>query len=189
MNSYKTSLCTQPRSTEGRPKRKEQKNPSGFSCFFLFARFARRLRPPPFVSQKGEAMQNPLPCGRGQGVGVYKWHERKRIPYKRSDVVAIIPYRSQVSSLPSTTPLEGSGRAVHDRERPGVGWNPLSLTEGEGDWGCGRKWTENPSKVTPLASTTKCTHLATHDVAENFPRRQVALKALAMQNPLPCGRG
>ena len=41
--------------------------------------------------------------------------------------------------MPSTTPLEGSGRDVHERERPGVGWNPLSLTEGEGDWGCGRK--------------------------------------------------
>ena len=37
--------------------------------------------------------------------------------------------------MPSTTPLEGSGRAVHERERPGVGWNPLSLPEGEGAGG------------------------------------------------------
>ena len=48
---------------------------------------------------------------------------------------AIFLKPAQVSSLPSTTPLEGSGRAVHERERPGVGWNPLSLTEGEGAGG------------------------------------------------------
>ena len=47
----------------------------------------------------------------------------------------IFKIHAKVSSPPGTTPLEGSGRAVHERERPGVGWNPLSLTEGEGAGG------------------------------------------------------
>ena len=53
----------------------------------------------------------------------------------RYDAAHAFNILAQVSSLPSTTPLEGSGRAVHERERPGVGWNPLSLTEGEGAGG------------------------------------------------------
>ena len=52
--------------------------------------------------------------------------------------------------MPSTTPLEGSGRAVHERERPGVGWNPLSLTEGEGAGGVEGK-VHDIAKVVQLA--------------------------------------
>ena len=52
---------------------------------------------------------------------------------------AIFLKHAKVSSPPGTTPLEGSGRAVHERERPGVGWNPLSLPEGEGAGGVEEK--------------------------------------------------
>ena len=68
----------------------------------------------------------------------------KRIPFSkvgRQHTIFLKP--AKVSSLPSTTPLEGSGRAVHERERPGVGWNPLSLTEGEGAGGVEGKERKN----------------------------------------------
>ena len=54
---------------------------------------------------------------------------------------------AKVSSPSGTTPLEGSGRAVHERERPGVGWNPLYLPEGEGTGGVEEKRRRNIKDV------------------------------------------
>ena len=101
---------------------------------------------------------------------------------------AIFPKPAKVSSLPSTTPLEGSGRAVHERERPGVGWNPLSLAEGEGAGGVEGKDGET-SKMMRSASVAKGLFIATHDSAQIFPHRQAAIKSLTMQTPSHVGGG
>ena len=63
---------------------------------------------------------------------------------------------AKVSSPPGTTPLEGSGRAVHERERPGVGWNPpLSLRErGQGVWKEKNRETRKMMRIAPLQSDT-----------------------------------
>ena len=105
------------------------------------------------------------------------------------DVASCFNIPAKVPSPPGTTPLEGSGRAVHERERPGVGWNPLSLTEGEGAGGVEGKELRNRQKCQISLSAAKRHFIARHDAAPTFPRRQAALKALATQNPLPCGRG